>query len=87
MLIAQIREKRAVQPTITQNMQMMRSEPCEEDPKVNMVLRSGMATGAHRTSKEDAGVGKETYLEARESFVEVSTQVVGISRSQIGIPQ
>ena len=54
---------------------MMRSEPHEEHPKVNMVLRSDTTTGADRrsSSKEDAGVGKETYLEARESFVEVST--------------
>lgn len=27
------------------NIQMMRSEPCEEDPNVNMMLRSGATTG------------------------------------------
>lgn len=54
---------------------MMRSEPHKEDPKVKMVLRSGTFIGANKNnlSKEDAGIGKETYLEARESFAEVST--------------
>ena len=54
---------------------MMRFEPREEDPNVNMVLRSGMAIGVDRRnlSKEDIGVGKETYLEAWESFGDVST--------------
>ncbi len=54
---------------------MMRSEPCDEDPQVNMLLRSGMAIGEDKKnlSKDDTRVGKETYLEARESFAEVST--------------
>lgn len=40
-----------------------------------MVLRSGTAIGVDKRNlgKEDAGVGKETYLEAREGFVKVST--------------
>lgn len=45
MLIAQIREKRVVQPTPTQNIQMMRSKPCEEDPNMTMMLRSGTTIG------------------------------------------
>ena len=44
-LIAQMREKGVLQPTLMQNIQMMRSEPREEDPNVNMVLRSGVTTG------------------------------------------
>lgn len=54
---------------------MMRSKPREEDPKDNMVLRSGTTIGADRRSlsKENVGEGKETYLEAWDSFAEVST--------------
>lgn len=54
---------------------MMRSEPCEEDPNVNMVLRSGIVKGEDKgkLTKEDTRVCKETCLEARESFMEVST--------------
>ena len=53
---------------------MMRAEPCAEDPNINMVLRSGTVTGEDKgkLTKEDAGVHKETCLEARESFAEVS---------------
>ena len=54
---------------------MMRSEPRDKDPKVNMVLRSGTTIGEDKgnLSKKDTGVGKETYLEARESSAEVFT--------------
>jgi len=45
MLIAQMRKKGVLQPTSMQNIQMMRSKPCEEDPNVNMMLRSGATTG------------------------------------------
>lgn len=38
-------EKGVLQPTPTQNFQMMRSEPCEEYPNINMVLRSDETTG------------------------------------------
>lgn len=44
-LIAQMREKGVLQPTPTQNIQMMRSKPREEDPNMNMVLRSGETIG------------------------------------------
>jgi len=37
-LIARLRDKGALQPPSTQNLQMMRSEPCEEDPNVNVML-------------------------------------------------
>lgn len=75
-LIAQICEKRPVPPTMTQNVQMMRFEPRDEDTNVNTVLRSGTTTGEEKgnLTKDDAGVGRETYLEARESFVEVFTR-------------
>jgi len=48
-LIAQMHEKGLLQPTPTQNIQMMRFELCEEDPNVNMVLRIGA------TTREDKG--------------------------------
>jgi len=44
-LIAKLREKGVLHPPPTQNLQIMRSEPCEEDPNVNMMLRSNMTTG------------------------------------------
>jgi len=44
-LIARIRNIGALPPQSTQNLQMLRFEPCEEDPNVNIVLRSGVATG------------------------------------------
>jgi len=69
-LIAQIQEKRAAQLPMTQNVQMMRSEPNKEDPKVNMVLKSGTAIGVNG---QNPGGDKGTYREAWGSFVEVST--------------
>lgn len=65
MLIAQIHNKKAAPLATTQNMQMMRSEPCNNEPKVNMVLRSGATM-----TKIDG----EMNMEARESFIGVSTQ-------------
>lgn len=44
-LIARLNEKGVLQPPLTQNLQMMRSELREEDPNVNIVLRSGITTG------------------------------------------
>ena len=44
-LIAQMQEKGVLQANPTQNIQMMKAEPCKEDPNVNMVLRSGATTG------------------------------------------
>lgn len=43
-LIAKIREKWVQPLQLTRNLQMMRVEPHEEDPKVNIMLRSGMMT-------------------------------------------
>ena len=68
---------------------MMRVEPREEDPKVNIMLWSGMKTRedrgkqpvegewVHRAPKKEIGFDlehvKETFMEAKKSFVEAST--------------
>ena len=44
-LIPRIDDKGALPPPLTQNLQMMRSEPHEEDLNVNIVIRSGITTG------------------------------------------
>ena len=44
-LVAKMREKGVLQPPPTQNLQIVRSEPCEEDPNVNMMPRSGVTMG------------------------------------------
>jgi len=67
----------------------MRSKPCEGDPNVNMMLRSGATMGEDKgkqpkedtwvrkaTAKEpqfDLECVKETFMEAKKSFVETST--------------
>ena len=43
-LIARIHDKGVFPPPPTQNLQMMRSELREEDPNVNIVLKSGIMT-------------------------------------------
>jgi len=45
MLIARLHDKGTLQPPPTLNLQMMRSELREEDPNVNIVLRSGITIG------------------------------------------
>jgi len=40
-----MQEKGVLQSTPTQNIQMMKVEPREEDPNMNMVLRSDATTG------------------------------------------
>ena len=68
---------------------MMRSELREEDPNVNTVLRSGIATGddkgkqpedstwickaMKKEAEFDLECGHETFMEAKKSFVEAST--------------
>ena len=44
-MIARLRDKGALQPPLTQNLQMMRSEPREEDPNVTILLWSGVTIG------------------------------------------
>ena len=68
---------------------MMRVEPYEEDPNVNIMLRSGMTTGEDKGKKPeesewvckapekevgfDLNCAKETFMEAKKSFTEAST--------------
>ena len=59
-LLAKIHEKGAQPQQPTQNLQMMSVEPPEEDPKVNIVLRSGATTSEDkgRNPKEGEWVHK-----------------------------
>ena len=88
-LIAQMHDKGVLQTTPMQNIQMMRFEPCEEDPNMNMVLRNGATTGEDKGKqpKENTWVckaptkqlefdlehAKETFMEVKKSFAETST--------------
>jgi len=47
-MIARIHDKGALPPLLTQNLQMMRSKSREEDPNVNIVLKSGIAIGDNK---------------------------------------
>jgi len=47
-LIARVCDKGVLPPQSTQNLQMMRDELHEEDPNVNIVLQSGIATGDNK---------------------------------------
>jgi len=67
----------------------MRVEPCQEDPKVNIMLRIRTTTGGdkgkqpvegewvHKVPKKEIGFDlespKETFMEAKKSFNEAST--------------
>jgi len=68
---------------------MMRAEPREEDPNLNIMLRSGMMTGEDKGKKHEESewvckaiekeVGfdlectKETFMEEKKSFIEAYT--------------
>ena len=68
---------------------MMRSQSCEEDPNVNIVLRSGITTGdekgkqledstwVHKAMEKEAKFNLErageNFMEAKKSFTEAST--------------
>lgn len=58
MLVTQMHKKWVLQPTPTQNIQMMRFEPRNKYPNVNIMLRSGTTTG------EDKGkqLEEETWV-------------------------
>jgi len=89
MLIARIHDKGTLPPPSTQNLQMMRFEPCEEDPNINIVLRSGIVMGydkgkqpedntwVHKAPAKEADFdlehAREAFIEAKKSFVEAST--------------
>lgn len=82
-------EKRAQPQQATQNLQMMRDEPCEEDPNVNIMLRSRMTIGedkgkhpeesewVHKAPEKEVGFdlerARETFMEAKKSFAKAST--------------
>ena len=88
-LIARICDKGALPPPSTQNLQMMRSELREEDPNVNIVLKSRIVIGDDKgkQSEESAWVfkahtkepefylkcTKDTLMEAKKIFTEVPT--------------
>jgi len=87
--LAKIREKGAQPPQPMQNLQMMRVEPREEDPKINIMLRSRTMTREDKGKQPTEGKwvckalenetgfdlesAKETFMEAKKSFVEAST--------------
>lgn len=68
---------------------MMRAKPYEEDPNVNIVLRSGMTIGkdkgkqpeenewVHKSPEKEVGFdlecAKETFMKVKKSFTEAST--------------
>jgi len=68
---------------------MIRSEPREKDPNVNIMLRSGITTGDDKGKQPEESVWvhkaptkepefdlertKETFMEAKKSFAEAST--------------
>lgn len=68
---------------------MMRFEPCEDDPNVNMMLRSGTIMGEDKGKQTEESMWvhkaptkeyefviectKDTFMEAKKSFVEAST--------------
>lgn len=88
-LITRICNKGVLPPQPTQNLQMMRSEPREEDPNVNIVLRSGITIGddkgkqpkdstwVHKAlvkeTEFDLECTREGFMEKKKSFTEAST--------------
>lgn len=88
-LIARIREKGVLPPPPTQNLQMMRSKPHEEEPNVNIVLRSGIMMGDDKGKQPDESTWvhkapvkeaefdlertRETFMEVKKSFADAST--------------
>lgn len=89
MLLANISEKGVQPPQPMQNLHMMRVEPCEEDLKANIMLRSGTTIGEdkgkqpaefewvhgalEKETRFDLECAKETFMEAKKSFSEAST--------------
>ena len=88
-LIARIRDKGALPPLLTQNLQMMRYEQREEDLNVNIVLQSGITTrddkgkqledntwvrkALKKESDFDLEHAREAFMEAKKIFDEAST--------------
>lgn len=88
-LIAKMQENKTQPQQPTQNLQMVRVKPREEDSNINIVLRSGITTSADKgkqleeegwvrktAEKEvdfDLNHAKETFLEAKKYFAKAST--------------
>ena len=88
-LMVRLCDKGELQPPLTQNLQMMRSEPCEEDINVNIMLRSGFTTWDDKGKQPEESTWvckaptkelefdlertKETLMEAKGSFYIAST--------------
>lgn len=88
-MIARIRDKGALPPPLTQNLQMMTFESRKENLNVNIVLQSGIAMGDDKGKhpEDSTWVFKaprkeddfdlehawETFMEDKKSFVEAST--------------
>lgn len=99
-LLVRPHKKGVLQSPSTQSFQMMRYEPHEEDPNVNIVLKSGIITGddrgkqpeespwvrkaATREPEFDLEHRKETFMEAKQSFMEASTSGRGSTRTRDG---
>jgi len=77
-LISQMHEKGVLQPTPTQNVQMMRLELREEDPSVKIVLRSGVTTGGD-ARKQPGEDGKGRDAPTKEPELEIE-QVKGMTK-------
>lgn len=85
-------DKGALQPPLTQSLQMMRFEPHEEDPNLNIFLQSGIrtwddkgkqpkeSTWVHKAlikePKFDLECNKETIMEDNKSFIKASTSKI-----------
>ena len=88
-MIVRLRDKGALQPPPTQNLQMMRFEPCEENLNVNILLRSGITIGDDKGKQPKEGSwvhkdptkepefdlehAKKTFMEVKKSFTDAST--------------
>ena len=84
MLIARICDKGVLPPLMTYNLQMMRLKLREEDPNINIVLRSGIIMGDDKGKQPEDSVWvrkapakeaefdlehtHETFMEAKKSF-------------------
>lgn len=89
MLISRICDKGALKSPPTQNFQMVRYDPREEDSNINIVLRSGIATGDDKGKQQedstwvqkapkkkvefDLECARETFMEVKKRFAKVST--------------
>ena len=93
-----MQEKKTQTPT--QKLQMVRAETCEEDPSVNVLTRSGVATNEDKGKQPATDVwicktlenkegfnlqrAKETFFEAWREFTKGSTSTSGRSIKESG---